>query len=446
MEAGGPIWRNWSREQHCRPAEIVRPRTREGLVRAIIGAREQGRRIRVAGSGHSFSEAALTDGTLLQLDSLDRILDFDPAGGRVKVEAGVILADLNRRLDRLGVALENLGDIDRQSLAGAISTATHGTGERFRNLSAQLAAIELIDAEGNTHELTPGDDPDAFAAAQVGLGALGVIYAVTLETVPAFRISRVDRSRPLVEVLGGLDDLVASHDHFELYVFPHTETAICRESARTDEPPRPRHPALVFAQEVVAENWLGGAMVRLARAAPGAIPVLTRAAAAGVGDAHKLDRSYEVFASDRRIRFTEMEYAIPRSRAAEAIEAVLEIASRPEHRVAFPIEVRFAAADDAPLSPSYQRDCCYIAVHQDRKLDWPTYFGEVESILAGLDGRPHWGKRHGLTARELAPRYPRWSDFAEVRRRLDPSGAFANEYTERVLDPLDPQAPADGSS
>ena len=428
-----PTWRNWAREQVCRPTRIVRPFTREGLVLAMVEANERGERIKISGSGHSFSPAALTTGTMIDISSLDRILDFDPASGLVRVEAGAVLGKLNRRLDRLGVAFENLGDIDKQTLAGSISTATHGTGARFQNVSAQIESIELIAADGTTRVLDERSDATGFRAARVGLGALGAIYAVTIRTVPAFTLSRLDHPVPLAETLDSLPQRVAEVEHFEFYVFPHTETALCRESARTDQPPAPLHPAGRFAREVVLENWVSGAFSAIARRQPSAGPLLARGAAASFANVSKVDRSYRVFASERRIRFTEMEYAIPIERAREAVERVLEIASLPEMRCVFPIEVRFVAADDALLSPSHERDSCYIAVHQDRKLDWRRYFREVEAVLASYEGRPHWGKRHERTASELGGLYPRWAAFAEARSRFDPDGRFANGYTDRVL-------------
>jgi FAD-linked oxidoreductase len=434
-----PVWWNWAREQVCRPAAIVRPRTREGLVGAIVEAREAGRRIRVAGSGHSFTGTALTDGTMLRIEALDRVLDFDRSSGLVKVEAGAVLGALNRRLDRLGVAFANLGDIDKQTLAGSISTGTHGTGLGFQNISAQLEALELIGADGATRELSARSDATAFRAARVGLGALGVIYAVTLRTVPAYTINRLDHPVPLVETLDSLDEKAESLDHFEFYVFPHTDTALCRESTRSDEPPDPPSPAVTYLREVVLENWASGTFATAARLIPSAGPVLARIAAGSFANVSKVDKSYRVFASERRLKFTEMEYGIPREHAREAVERVLEVAARPEMRCAFPIEVRFVRGDDALLSPSYERDTCYIAVHQDRRLEWPRYFRAVEEILAGFGGRPHWGKRHELTAAELEPRYPRWKAFQKVRRRLDPEGAFANDYTERVLGPAGPR-------
>lgn len=429
-------WRNWAGDERCHPLAVERPASRDELCRLIGAATAAGRRVRAVGSGHSFNDIALGDGVLVDLGRLDRVLAADPPSGRVKVEAGIVLGDLNRRLDGLGLAFENLGDIDRQTLAGAISTGTHGTGARFRGISAQVEAIELILADGGSLELTAASSPDGFRAAQVGLGALGVIYAVTVRTVPAYTIRRVDRPRPLGETLARVDELSSRFDHFEFYVFPHTERALCRESERTADQPSPRSRARVYAQEVVLENWLGQIFALAARRLPTQVPRLARIAARGLGKSTKVDRSFEVFASERRIRFTEMEYAVPRSAAREAVERVLEVAGRRELQVGYPIEVRFSAPDDALLSTAYGRDTCYVAVHQDRRLDWEAYFRAVEEIMAAYGGRPHWGKRHFQTAASLASLYPEWSRFRDVRERLDPEGAFANAYTERVLGPV----------
>jgi L-gulono-1,4-lactone dehydrogenase len=438
-----PQWRNWAREQRCRPAAIERPRTREELISAVARAAERGLRVRAAGSGHSFTDIACTDGLMLRLEALDRVLDADRESGLVKVEAGIVLRELNRRLDERGRAFENLGDIDRQTLAGSISTGTHGTGGRFQSVSAQVHAVELVRADGSMVELSEDSDPGGIRAARVGLGALGVIYAVTVRTVPAFTIDRLDNPKPLDETLRQLDELIAQSDHFEFYVFPHTDLALCRESRRTDEPPRPRPRPLVYGQEVVLENGLGALMARVARAFPGRIPALTRLAARSIGGSRKVDRSFRVFASERRVRFTEMEYAIPRERAVEAVRRVLALAARPELQVSYPIEVRFVDADDAFLSTSYGRETCYIAVHHDRKLDWKPYFRGVEQIMADYGGRPHWGKRHFRSASELAPLYPRWDEFQRVRARLDPDGLFGNPYLDRVLGPIATDAARD---
>ena len=371
---------------------------------------------------------------MIRLDGLTRKLDFDRSSGLFKVEAGAVLHDLNRLLDANGVAFENLGDIDRQTIAGSISTGTHGTGERFQNVSAQVAALELIAPDGSLVTVDESE-PELLRAARVAVGALGIVYSVTVRTVPAYTINRVDSPKPLVEVLENLEAFNADTDHFEFYVFPGTDVALCRESARTQEPPAPKHPAFVYAQEVMLENWVGKAFSAAVRARPEIAPRAATLAAKGLGKATKVDASYRVFASERHIKFTEMEYAVPRERGRELIEGVLEIAARPELHVAWPIEVRFVKGDDSFLSPSHSQDTCYVAVHQDRRLAWEPYFRRVESLARELGGRPHWGKRHFRTAADLAPAYPKWDSFQAARKRMDPTGVFANAYTDRVLGP-----------
>jgi L-gulonolactone oxidase len=431
--AASARWHNWAGDQRCSPVAIERPRTREQLAEIVGAAAERGLTVRAHGSGHSFSDVALTDGVMVRCDRLDRVLSVDREAGLVKVEAGIVLADLNRKLDGFGLAFENLGDIDHQTLAGSIATGTHGTGARLRSISAQIEAVDMVLADGSSLEISAGERPAELAAARIGLGSLGLIYAATIRAVPAFTLDRLDSPRPLDDVLGRLDELNAGCDHFEFYVFPHTRTALCRESRRTVGPPRPRSRAAVYAQEVMLENWVGQAFALAGRHLPSQVPRLARLAAAGTGRSTKVDRSYRVFASERRIKFTEMEYGIPREHAPEAVRRVLQLVARPEHRVAYPIEVRFAAADDVLLSAAHARDVCYIAVHQDRKLDWQPYFRGVEEIMDSYGGRPHWGKRHFQDAESLAPRYPRWREFLAVRDRLDPERRFANVYTDRVL-------------
>ena len=427
-------WTNWAGEQTCNPAAIETPGTLGELSDVVARAAAAGNRMRVSASGHAFTGCALTDGTMIRLDRLTKPLDFDAESGLFKVEGGAVLHDLNRLLDARGVAFENLGDIDHQTVAGSISTGTHGTGERFQNVSAQIAALEVVVPDGSLVSIDDSE-PDLLRAARVAIGALGVIYSVTLRTVPAYTINRVDAPRPLAETLDRLSELNAGTDHFEFYVFPHTDLALCRESRRTDEAPRPRSAARVYAQEVVLENWVGLLFAAAGRRFPGRAPQLAGLASRNLGRATKVDASFKVFASERRIKFTEMEYAVPRERGREMVERVLEWAARPELGVAWPIEVRFVAADDSFLSPSHERDTTYVAVHQDRKLDWASYFRGVEAIAREFDGRPHWGKRHFRTAADLEPLYPRWDDFQAARARLDPEGVFANDYTDRVLGP-----------
>jgi L-gulono-1,4-lactone dehydrogenase len=429
-------WRNWAGDQRCLPVRIERPKGRAELVEAVRRATDEGSTVRAVGAGHSFTDVACTGGVLLRMDRLDRVLDVDREAGLVKVEAGIGLRALSETLWGYGMALENLGDIDKQTLSGAISTGTHGTGARFRNLSTQVEAVELVLPDGTLLDVSADSELDALPGVRVGLGALGVIATVTLRTVPAFTIRRVDSPLALDRTLEGIQDLADGSDHFEFYVFPHTETALLRQSLRTDESPKPRSAVLEYGQEVIVENWVLGAIARLGRRMPARIPELSRFVSDRIAKTTKVDRSYRVYASQRRVRFTEMEYAIPRRHAAEAVSRVLDAAERTQPPVGFPIEVRFVAADDSWLSPAHDRDTAYIAVHQFHGMSWEGYFRSVESIMLEYGGRPHWGKRHFQTAETLAERYPRWQDFRALRARLDPDGRFRNLYLDRVLGPI----------
>jgi FAD-linked oxidoreductase len=429
-------WRNWAGDQRCAPTAIHRPRTREGLSRAVRRAAERGLAIHAAGSGHSFTEAALTDGAMIRIEALDRVLDADPQSGLVKVEAGISLADLSAALWERGLAMENLGDIDRQTLAGAISTATHGTGARFPNLSAQVEALELVLADGSVIEVSERADGDAFRAARVGLGALGVIYSVTLKAVPAFTMLRVDQPQALERTLSDVDELAARNEHFEFFVFPYTDSALVIERNRVAGAPSPRSRVNAYVNEILVENYGMDVLSRIGRRFPASIPRLVEFAARQFSQSERTDRSYRVFASERRVRFTEMEYAIPRHHGPEAVRRVLELVRERRLPVGFPIEFRLVAPDDAFLSPAHERETAYVAVHQYQGAPWGPYFRAVEEIMDSYEGRPHWGKRHFQRADTLAGRYPRWRDFQKVRARLDPEGRFSNAYTNRVLGPV----------
>jgi len=424
------MWRNWAGTHSCVPVAIEHPKSAREVAAAVRRAAEAGRTVRAAGAGHSFSACVPTDGTLVELDRLDRILDADPASGLVKVEAGISLAALNRGLDERGLALPNLGDIDAQSLAGAIATGTHGTGAPLPNLSAQVEALELVDGTGERRTLTP-DEGDLLRAARVGLGSLGIVTAVTLRCVPAFRLRGVDATLPLEEVLDGLDERVDGHDHFEFWTFPHSPLALTRTNDRTDAPVDAPGRARAWLHDVLLDNHALELLSRVGRRFPRAIPRINRLTAAAASGRERVDASHRVLASPRLVRFDEMEYAIPREHAADAVRGAREILER--HPVNFPVELRFAAADDALLSPSHGRDSAYVAVHVFEGMDGERPFREVERLMAGWGGRPHWGKRSYLGARELRTRYPAWDAFAAARAELDPEGRFESPWARRTL-------------
>jgi L-gulono-1,4-lactone dehydrogenase len=400
----------------------------------VVGrAAALGRRVRAVGSGHSFSDIALTDGVHIRLEGMARVLDVDRASGLVRVQGGITIHALNQRLAAEGLAMENLGDIDVQSISGAISTATHGTGAKLRNIPSQVVALTLVLADGSTLECSAASDPELFRAARVGLGALGIIAEVTLRCVPAFVLQGVDRPAPLGPTLERFQELALANDHFEFFVFPHANVALTRTNNRTDAPARPRSRAVAYANDVLFTNYAFGAFCGLARRLPSQIPRINRLVTRLAGTSRQVDRSDAVFASPRLVRFTEMEYALPREHTAEAVRRVLQLIEDRGFAVPFPIEVRTVAADDAFLSTATGRDSGFVAVHMYRGMAWEPYFSAVEAIMDELHGRPHWGKRHFQTAATLRPRYPDWDRFQAVRQRLDPEGRFANAWTDRVL-------------
>jgi L-gulono-1,4-lactone dehydrogenase len=425
-------WRNWTGDQRCTPAEVIRSSSRDELAAAIVAAAAAGRTVSVAGAGHSFTDTAMTDGTLIEISALRGVIDADPASGLVKVGGGTVLAELNEELHRLGLAMENLGDIDRQTIAGAISTGTHGTGARLRNVSAQVEAVELVTADGEVRELD-GSQAELLRAARVGVGALGAISAVTLRCVPAFVLERIDTPEPRDEVLDSFKERALTNDHFELFTFPYADSALVLERNRVEGSPQPRGRLASYLNDVVLENWALEALSAAGRLVPRAIPWLSRLAAALASGGRTIDRSDRVFANERRVRFTEMEYGVPREHGPTAVRRVIEWVRANRYPVFFPIEMRVAAGDDALLSPSHERDTAYIAVHQYRGMEWRPYFEAVEGIMRDYGGRPHWGKRHFQTAESLAPLYPQWAAFQRARDELDPGRVFANEYAIRVL-------------
>ncbi|MBO0769579.1 MAG: FAD-binding protein [Solirubrobacterales bacterium] len=426
-------WRNWTGDQIWVPHKTLSPASERELARQVAEAADQGLNVHAIGSAHSFSDCAATDGVLVDTSRLNQIREIDRDSGRVTVDAGIKLADLGPKLAAAGLALENQGDIDRQSVAGAISTATHGTGAKFPNLAAQITGLSLITADGQVRQLSADTDNEAFLAARVSFGSLGVISAATIQCVPLYTLHRVDYKDDLDSTLSRLDQHVDSSDHFEFFVFPYTRTALCRKTRRSSEEPDPTPMWRRRLEEEGVENLAMSALARTGKRIPALTPRLNRLITGLVSGAETEDRAYKVYATMRRVRFNEMEYALPRAAVAEAVDEVLELVESHKLPILFPLEVRFAAGDDAFLSTAHGRETGYIAVHQYRGMEFETFFRGVEAIMDSHGGRPHWGKRHYQNAATLAPKYPDWERFAKVRSRLDPDRVFTNEYARRVL-------------
>jgi L-gulonolactone oxidase len=431
-------WRNWGRTERATPKLIRRPRDAGEVATALAEAREAGLRVKAVGSGHSFSGIAVTDGMLLDLGAMSGLVSDDEVTRRVTVQAGTPLYLLNRLLLERELSLSNLGDIDRQTVAGAISTGTHGTGSRLGGLSTQVRALELVLSDGSPIRCDPTTEPELFAAARLGLGALGVVTTVELQCEAEFALRAEEVPMPLVEVLDNIQTLADTNDHFEFFWFPHTETALTKRNNRlpADEARRPLHPARAWLEDDFLANTVFGLTSRLARRRPSLTPKINRFAGRLLSERTYADTAYKVFVSPRRVRFAEAEYAVPREAVVEGLMSIRRIIERLGLLVSFPIEVRFAAGDDIPLSTAFGRDSAYLAVHMFGGQEYRTYFREVEAALVGLGARPHWGKIHTRTAEQLRPVFPRFDDFLATRERVDPGGLFGNAYLDRVLGPL----------
>ena len=432
---GRTSWTNWAGNQSCAPTEIRQPTTEAELVGVVQEAAARGQRVKCVGAGHSFTAAACTDGVMVDLRRYGRVLGHDPEARTVTVEAGITLAALCEELDQRNLALENMGDIAYQSIAGATSTATHGTGWHFGNLSSRIVGMRIIAGDGTITTATPDENADVLDVARVGVGALGVLSTVTLQAVPAFRLHAIEEPMRVDDVLADWDGFMSSADHVEFYWVPHTGWALTKRNRRTDEPPQPRGRVKEVVDDLLLQNVAFGTLCRIGRRRPNLIPRLAKVIPS-TGRTEYTDRSDRVFTSPRHVHFTEMEYAIPRDAVPEALNRVRALVDELGIQLSFPVEVRVVAPDDIPLSTAHGQATGYIAVHTYRGTPHDSYFQGVERIMDGYGGRPHWGKMHYQRAETLAPRYPRWDDFQALRRRLDPDGRFANQYTDRVFGPV----------
>lgn len=426
---------NWGRNQHWTPANVATPASVDDLAAVVTGATERGQRVRPIGAGHSFTAIAATDGVQVSLDALTGIVRADPASGLVTLRGGTRLQDIPRLLAPYGLAMTNLGDIDAQSIAGAISTGTHGTGATFGGIATQVRALTLVLADGSVVDCDADREPELFQAARLGLGAIGVIVAVTLQCEPAFLLRAVERPVPLPEMLATFDERAATFDHAEFYWFPHTTGTLYKQNTRLpgDAARNPLSRGRAWWDDEFLSNTVFAWTCELGRAAPAAIRPLAAVSARALGAREYTDLSTAVFVSQRRVRFRESEWSIPRPALREAITAIKSLIERRRWRISFPIEVRVAAADDLWLSTAHARDSTYIAVHQYHRTPYEDYFRAVQDIMLDLDGRPHWGKLHYLDVEALAPRYPRFADFLAVRDRVDPDRRFGNAHLDRVL-------------
>ncbi|WP_131742198.1 D-arabinono-1,4-lactone oxidase [Actinomadura roseirufa] len=433
MSPESTTWRNWAGNQQVTARRAVTPRTTAQVADAVRSAAADGLTVRMTGTGHSFTGAAVAEGVLLRPAGLTAVRSVDTATGLVTVEAGLRLGEFNRVLDQHGLALANMGDIQEQTVAGAIQTATHGTGRDTSGLTSQVAALELVLADGSAVTCSPDERPDLFDAARAGLGALGIVTAVTWQTVPAFLLRAQEAPMKWDQVLSRLDEFDSANEHFEFYWFPHTEGCLTKRNNRVEGPAEPLPKIKHWLDDTFLSNTVFGAVNRVTHLAPATTPFVNAVSARALGARTYSDTSYKVFTSPRTVRFKEQEYAIPREELLPALRELRALFARKDWRISFPIEVRVLPPEDAWLSMAYGRPTAFIAVHVYHRDPHEEYFRAVEDLMTARGGRPHWGKLHTRDASALEAAYPRFGDFQALRNELDPDRRFANPYTRHVF-------------
>jgi FAD-linked oxidoreductase len=409
-------WRNWSGSVVARPHRIARPRGLDELATIVTTSS----RVRMMGAGHSFMPLCETTGTLLSLSDLEGDIEVSPDRRSVWAPAGWSLARLTEALWQQGLSLYNQGDVNPQSLAGATATGTHGTGETLGSISTQVTGVRLMCADGKIVTCDAQMEPELFQAQRLGLGLLGVVIAMRIDVLPAYHLEERVERWPLEEALERFDELAAASRHMEFWVFPYARHVILKRlhPAEPDGPYRHANDVNEGAFRVACN---------LSRRVPRLIPTLQRGMMRAIGGAkERIGPAYRIFAQERTVRFEEMEYEVPRAAGLETLREALDHVRKARLPLAFPFEVRTVAADDIWLSPFHAGPCLSISVHQYAGMPWRREFAEVEAVLAGAGGRPHWAKRHSLRPEDAHRLYPHLPHFLAVRRSVDPEGKFVN--------------------
>ncbi len=424
-------WRNWSGSVQAQPQTILKPRTEEELSRAVA----QAQAVRVVGAGHSFMPLVATDGLLLDLSELEGEVVVSPDRRTAECPAGWSLARLTEVLWAQGLSLSNQGDVNPQTLAGAIATGTHGTGAAQGSLATFARGFRLVTADGSVVVCDADRDPEAFEAARLSLGLLGVATRIVIDVLPAFHLEERVERKPLAEVLEAFDDWAAQKRHIEFFAFPYADDVILKTLIEhpAEGEWKPSRDIDETAFRIACE-----AGMRLPGSIPGAQKLMMKASGKAT---RRVGPAWRIFPSDRTIPFEEMEYEVPVATALPALKASIDRIRAKSLPVTFPFEYRRVAADAIWMSPFHAGPCGSISMHQYAPMPYAGVFAQVEPILREAGGRPHWAKRHTLTEADVHALYPRTPDFLAARARLDPGAKFANPFL-RELFGIVPQAAA----
>lgn len=429
MDTPMTTFSNWAGSVTAQPSEFLQPSRIDEIPDIITRSRH----VRTVGAGHSFSPVAAGEGTMMNLDKLSGLVGVDKQRKRVRFLAGTRLRDVPKLLRPFGLALANQGDVDPQSLAGAISTSTHGTGLNYTGFAGTVTGLTLIDADGNTRTYSLDEDPDLLRLIVVSIGALGVVVEVEMQCVDAFDLQAEETGIGFNELMDNWEELSRSVDHFESYWFPHTDRAMVKANTRLAPSGESRSRFKRFVDDELVGNGAFAAALAVGRWVPAAIPALNRFATAVISNNRYRAAAHEVFVSPRRVRFHEMEYAVPLADGPATVREIRHFIEARDWRIGFPMELRTTAADDVALSTAFERESMYIAFHLPRCVNPQDYMPKLEPILRAAGGRPHWGKMNSLGRDEFAQLYTRFNEFCELREKMDPQWRFGSNYLRKVF-------------
>ena len=419
-------WHNWSGGQTCIPDARVAPAT-EAVLGEVIKSARLG--VRAVGSSHSFSALVPTDGTLVSLSNFSGLLGHDAKTLQAEFGAGTPMSQMGEPLKQIGQALPNMADIDYQTLAGAISTSTHGTGPKFGSYSTNIVGLRMVTARGEVIDLDKDHQPQLFNAAKVSLGSLGIITRVRLQNRGAFRLHQKQWVQKTEEVLEDIPRLIKENDHFEFNPILHSDVSLVQIQNETTD-------TRTLAKEGGGDGDKVGKLAMAntyLRNHPDAQATLLNFLVRHIDFPDVIDDSFRVFANVRDQRFNEMEYEVPAEAGPACVREILKTIREENLNSYIPLEYRYVKADDIPLSMFNGRDTCAISVHQYYDMDYHNYFARIEPIFWKYDGRPHWGKLHTLNAAQLSKLYPRFKEFQDIRREMDPTGKFLNGHLRSIF-------------
>ncbi|MES2799733.1 MAG: D-arabinono-1,4-lactone oxidase [Bacteroidota bacterium] len=424
--------KTWSEFVTWSPKEVLMPNSDSDIMQMIQQANEEQKKIRLIGSGHSFTPLCETEDFTMSLDNLQGVINQD--GNLVTAHGGTKLYRLGDELEKLGLSQENLGDINKQSVAGAISTGTHGTGINFGSISTQVEVISFINGKGEKHTASKSDsDPTLFRALQLSLGTFGVLTEIKLKCEKAFHLELKIRKEKLDEKLEQLEQVLNENRHFEFYQVPPTNWIQAKYSNVVDEASSKTSKVGEFINDVVLENWALGMLCKINKVYPKSSKTISNITAKFISNERKVKESHKVFSTVRNVKFKEMEYNVPLENYKTVVKELQQLIAKNNYNISFPIEHRFVQQDNIMLSPANGRNSAYIACHVYKGMDHTRYFADLEAMFVEHGGRPHWGKMHTRDVEFFSQVYPEFSEFNELRKQHDPNELFVSPYIKKIL-------------